>query len=66
MVFDLVELYHLSHLIIDKGCAIITDDPTRYSKPNNYVFLDKICHCPSCGLAEWYRFHLLGKILRSH
>ena len=66
VVFDLIELQYLSYFTIDKWCAIVTDDPMRYSKPDNYVFLDEICHGFSYGLAEWYGLCLFGKVLRSH
>ena len=49
MVLDLVEFQHLPYITVDKGCAIVTDNLVEYSKPHNYVFLDEVCHCSSCG-----------------
>ena len=44
MVLDLVEFQHLPYIIVDKGCAIIIDNPIGYSKPDNYVLLNEVCY----------------------
>ena len=66
VVFDLIELQHLSYLTVDKWCAIVIDDAIRYFEPNNYVFLDKICHGFSCGLIKWYGLCPFGEVLHNY
>ena len=48
------------------GLPFVTDDPMRYSKPDNYVLLDKICHGSSYGLTKWYGLYPFGKVFCSH
>ena len=66
MVFDLVEFQHLPYITVDKGHAIVTDNPVGYPKPHNYVFFDEVCYCSSCGFMEWHCLCLFDEILRSH
>ena len=66
MVLDLVELQHLPHITVDKGCAIVTDNPMVYPKPNNYVLPDEVCYYSSCDITKWYCLYPFGEILCSH
>ena len=49
MMFVLVEFQHLPYITVDKGRAIVADNPVGYSKPHNYVFLNEVCYRSSCG-----------------
>ena len=51
-MLDLVELQHIPYITIDKGCAIVTDNPVGYPKPHNYVLLNEVCYRSSCGFTE--------------
>ena len=66
MVLDLVELWHLPYITVDKWCVIITDNPVGYPKPHNYVFFDEVRYYSSYGLTEWYYFCLLCEVFYSH
>ena len=66
MVLDLLEFQHLPHITIDKGCAIVTDNPVRYPKPHDYVFFDEVCYYSSCDVMEWHCLYLFGEVFRSH
>ena len=42
-MLDLVKLWHLPYITVDKWCAIVTDDPMRHPKSYNYILLDEVC-----------------------
>ena len=58
MMLDLVEFQHLPYVTVDKGCAIVADNPVGYFKPHNDVFLDDIATTPPVafwsGIASTY------------
>ena len=66
MVLDLIKLQHLSYLTIYKWSAIVTYDPMRYPKSDNYFLLAKICYGSSCGLMKWYDFFSFGKVFHNY
>ena len=65
-MLDLVEFQHFPYFAVHKGCVIVADNPIGYSKPHNYVFLDKVCYCSSYGFIEWYCLYLLNEVFHSH
>ena len=66
MVLNLIEFQHLPYFIVNKGCAIIIDNPVRYPKPHNYVFFDGVCYYSSCGFTEWHCLCPFGEVFHSH
>ena len=66
MVLVLVEFQHLPRITINKGCAIVTDNPTGYPKPHNYVLFDEVCYCSFRGFMEWHCLYPFGEVFHSH
>ena len=50
MVLDLIEFQHLPHIAVEQRCAIVTNDPIGYPKPDNYVPLMKFATAPPVTL----------------
>ena len=66
MMLHLVEFWNISHFFVQKKHTIVTYDPVRHPKPNNYILLDEVCHDFAGGFAKWYSLCPLGEILCSH